>query len=103
MYDSLLEYRGTFRFASHVELDRALSEVREHLEDVELDTDRGWLQYLSRRGMTIHVDAALPTFADRYVAAAVLGSLAEGAVEGCVDVTIGNQLVDAFVSRRDLL
>ena len=104
MHDAMLECRGSFRYATHAALDRALCEAREHLEDTEVsELDLSWMRFLSRRGMTLIVDAAFPHTADRYVAAAVLGALAHTAVEGHVDVTIGSQLVDAFVSESDPL
>jgi hypothetical protein len=98
MHDSSLPCHGSFRYNNHDALDRALCEVRDHLDDVELSDDEStWLRSLTRRGMTLVVAASLPRSADRHVAAAVLGALAQTAVEGHVDVTIGSQLVDAFV------
>jgi len=91
----MLEYRGSFRYANHTALDRALSDARDHLEDVD------WMQYVARRGMTVVVDATLPPSADHQIAAAVVGALAYAAIEGHVDVTIGSQLLDAFVSGAD--
>lgn len=92
----MLDYRGSFRYASREDLDRALCDARDHLED-----DASWMQFLFRRGTTVFVDATLPPSADRQIAAAVLGALADTAVEGHVDVTIGSQLLDAYVSQSD--
>jgi hypothetical protein len=102
MQNAHLVYRGSFRYADHDALDRALCEAREYLDDDELaELDRRWMQFLSRRGMTVHVEAILPSTSDRYLAAAVLGALARSAVEGRVDVTIGNDILDAIAPEGD--
>lgn len=99
MQHALLEYRGSFRYADQDALDRALGEVRDHLSDEEAgEPDQQWMKYLWRRGMTLHVEALLPATADRQIAAAVVGALARGAVEGCVHMRRGNHLIDEFVS-----
>jgi hypothetical protein len=95
--DNVLACRGSFRYATHEQLLHALHEAREHLADLEEEA-----RFLLRRGMNVLVDAVLPHTADRHVTAAVLGALAQSAVEGHVDVTIGNQLVDAFVCEGGL-
>lgn len=95
-----IEFAGSFRYASQFDLDRALCAAQACLEDDELgDLDRLWLQWLSRRGTVVRVAAVLPPTIDRYVAAAVVGSLAEHAIEGVVDVTCGCHLVDAFCAE----
>ena len=97
---ALLEYRGSFRYIDPSAVERAIREAGDHLEDDALsELDREWMRYVRRRGTTLHVDAVLPASADRYVAAAVIGALARGAIEGCVDVMSGNDLLDAFTSE----
>jgi hypothetical protein len=92
-----LEYRGSFRYIDQRAVDLAIGEAAEHLEDDGLShLDREWMRFVRRRGTTLHVEATLPTSADRYVAAAVLGALAKRAIEGCVDVMRGGHVVDAF-------
>jgi hypothetical protein len=102
MLHSFLEFRGSFRYRSHDALDQALCEARDHLDDDQLcDVDREWMRYLSRTGLTVHVEAILPDSADPYVAAAVLGSLSRPAVEGRVHVTRGMQVLDTFASPAE--
>ena len=91
-----LEYRGSFRYIDVDALDAALTEATEHL-DVD---DFEWMRFVSRRGTTIRIEAVVPASVDRHVAAAVLGTLAELAIEGCVACTRGDRLVDAFTSER---
>lgn len=93
----LLEYRGSFRYVDRQAVERAFVEASEHLDDDTLaDVDREWMRFVQRRGTTIHVDAVLPASADRHIAAAVLGALARSAIEGCVDVKRGGDVLDAF-------
>jgi len=100
MTDVRIEFRGSFRYADHNALDRALCEARDMLDDDELtDLERRWMSFLSRRGMTVHVDAALPETTDRYIAAAVVGALARTAVAGQVQITRGAQVLDAITSN----
>ena len=91
------EYRGSFRYVDQRAIDLAIHEAHEHLEDDGIsDLDREWIRRLWQRGTTIHVDVVMPPTADSYVAAGVLGALASRAIEGCVDVTRGGDIVDAF-------
>lgn len=95
-----LEFHGSFRYASRDALDRALCEARDHLDDDELgEIDRRWMQFLSRRGMTVHVAAIVPDTIDRYLAAVVLGALARGSAEGKVELIRGNKLLDTFTAE----
>src|SRR5688572_447292 len=97
MQNAFLEFRGTFDYASLAAVDHAMREAREHLDDDDVsDLDREWMRYISQRGMTVHVSAVLPDYADRFVAAAILGALARRAVAGRVDVTRGNRWIDTF-------
>lgn len=97
---TVLEYRGSFRYLDQRALELAIGEAAEHLEDDGIsELDREWMRFVSRRGTTVHVDATLPTSADRYIAAAVLGALARSAIEGCVDVKRGDHVLDAFASE----
>ena len=91
-----LEYRGSFRYIDVNTLDAAIVEATEHL-DVD---DFEWMRFVTRRGTTIRVEAVVPASVDRQGAAAVLGALAQRAVEGCVDCTRGDTLVDAFACER---
>ncbi len=102
MQNLKLEFRGSFRYANHDALDRALCEARDMLDDDELtELERRWMSFLSRTGMTVHVDAILPETTDRYIAAAVIGALARTAVAGQVHVTRGQQLLDAIASNDE--
>jgi hypothetical protein len=97
MQHALLEYRGSFRYPNLDALDRALGEVRDHLDDEDpSDPENAWMRYLWRHGMTLHVEAILPASADRHVAAAVVTALAREAIDGCVRVTCGATTLDAF-------
>lgn len=100
MQNAFVEFHGSFRYATFAALDRALHEARDHLDDDEVsDQDRDWMRHLCQRGMTVHVNAVLPEYADRFLAAAILGALARRAVDGRVDVTRGSQRLDTFASE----
>ena len=78
-------------------VERAIRDAGDQLEDDALsELDREWMRHVRRRGTTVHVEAVMPPSSDRYVVAAVIGALAAGAIEGCVDVMLGNPILDAF-------
>ena len=100
MQNSFVEFHGSFTYDTFGAIDSALREARECLDDDELsEHDRDWMRYVCQRGMTVHVNAVLPEYADRFLAAAILGAFARRAVAGRVDVTRGNQRLDTFASE----
>ena len=100
MQNAFLEFHGTFDYATFEALDRSIREAREHLDDEDVnELDREWMRYVCQRGMTVHINAVLPEYADRFIAAAVVSALARRAVNGRVDVTRGNQRIDTFASE----
>jgi hypothetical protein len=101
MQDSPIEFRGTYRYATTVELERTLAAVRERIEDEELvDLDTEWMRSFVRSGPLLTFDIVLPIAADRYLAAAVFDTLASTAIEGVVEASSGGRCLDWFPAER---
>jgi len=96
-----IEVRGSYRYASRGELDRAIASARERIDDDELASlEPDWLRAFVRRGTTLRVEATMPLTADRFLASAVLDALARDAIEGVVEVLAGGRCLDWFPSRK---
>jgi len=104
MQHAQIEFRGTYRYASIVDLERALMSARKRIEDEELvDVDLEWMRSFIKAGTTLQVSVVLPIAADRYLAAAVLDTLASTALEGVVEASSGGRCLDWFpAERRDI-
>ena len=90
-------FRGCYHYESSDSLDRALEAARDYLEDDD-DMERGLFAGFRRRGTTLFVDATMPMLADRYVATAVLGTLAWHARDGIVEAYRGESVIDQIIS-----
>lgn len=102
MLNQAIEFRGTYRYTSTAELERALVAARDRIADDELaDLEPDWTRAFQRLGATLRVDVQLPHSADRYLAAAVLETLASTAIEGVVEARRGGLCLDWFPSHGD--
>lgn len=82
--EPLTHLKGTYRYASRGDLDRALAQALDHMHDD--DHEAGLPHDMFRtRGTTLRVDLALPAAACRFVAATVMEILAGRAIEGVVE------------------
>jgi hypothetical protein len=103
MHHGAIEFRGMYRYPDLDNLELALSEARELIDDEELaDLEPDWLRSFVRAGTTLRVTAMLPVEADRYLAAAVLEVLARPAIEGVVEASRDGKRLDWFPSRAEL-
>jgi PAS domain-containing protein len=101
MQHDAFELRGSYRYPSLVELDRALIAARARIEDDELaDLEPDWMQAFVRRGTTLRVQVLLPAAADRFLAAEVIQTLARSAVEGVIEINRDGRCVDWFPSQQ---
>lgn len=92
-------FRGCYHYESPEALDRALAEARAYLDDEELvAVEQRLFAGFRRRGATLFVDARIPMIADRYFAAAVLGTLAWHARDGIVEAYRGEHMIDRIIS-----
>jgi hypothetical protein len=102
MRDESIELRGTYRYPDSLTLERALTAAREQLdEDDHSDLDDAWLGACVRQGSVLRVHARLGHGGDRFLAAAVLETLAREAVEGVVEARRGGVAVDFFPYGQD--
>src|SRR5215510_10750813 len=70
MQHELIEFRGTYLYANHEALERALTMARQQIvEDGDLDVE--WLRCFIKHGARLFVRAELPISADRFAAAAI--------------------------------
>jgi hypothetical protein len=99
MRDQVIDFRGTYRYATQADLERALVSAREGLDDDAGDHDIEWLDSFVRVGSTLLVNAKLPLAGDRFVAACVLEALANHAIAGVVEATRDGRFLDWFPSR----
>lgn len=98
-----IEFRGSYRYPSPAELDRALAAARTRIaDDDHADIEPDWTHAFQRLGATLRIDVALPHAADRYLAAAVLESLASTAIEGIVEARRGGLTLDWWASSGGL-
>jgi hypothetical protein len=95
-----IEFRGSYRYATITDLERALAAARDHIADDELgDGDADWMRSFTTAGTVLRVTARLPIATDRFVAAAVFDTLAAAAVEGVVEASCGGRRLDWFPSK----
>jgi hypothetical protein len=100
MQHEALELRGSYVYSSLAALESAVSAARSQLEDDELgDIEPAWIDTFVRRGTTLRIHAQLPTAADHFLAAEVLQTLADTAVEGVVELSRAGRCVDWFPSQ----
>ena len=91
--------RGVYRYSSRVELERALADARALLDDDdEGELDRNWLDRFVRKGVSLRVDAVVPSLADRYLTAEILRSLSNRAIDGVVETSHAGHCLDWFPS-----
>jgi hypothetical protein len=94
------ELRGTYVYASVDAVKSALAAARARLEDDELgELEPGWLDAFVRRGTVLSIHSWLPIAADRFLAAEVLQTLARGAVDGVVELSLAGRCIDWFPSH----
>ena len=94
----MIELRGSYRYATPADLERALAAARAQLHDDDLDD--AWLHAFTRRGTTLAVNARLD-LGDPFAAAHVVQTLAEHAIEGVIDVQRG-RAVDSFAPGDEI-
>jgi hypothetical protein len=100
MMHEAFELRGSYQYADVAALENALSAARTRIEDDELgEIEPDWIQSFVRRGTRLSVRVELPAAADRYLAAEVLQTLAETAVDGVIEISRGGRCVDWFPSQ----
>jgi len=100
MQHDQFEVRGSYHYPDTTTLEDALLAARTRIEDDELgEIEPDWIKAFQRRGTRLTVQAQLPAAADRYLAAAVLETLAATAVEGVVEISRGGRCVDWFPSQ----
>jgi hypothetical protein len=94
------ELRGSYHYPSVAVLEDALLAARTRIEDDELgEIEPSWVNTFVKRGTKLCVQSQLPAAADRFLAAAVLETLASTAVEGVVEISRGGRCVDWFPSQ----
>jgi hypothetical protein len=99
MHDAF-ELRGSYRYQDIAALENALSAARTRIEDDELgEIEPDWIDAFVKRGTQLSVQAVLPVAADRFLAAEVLQTLAETAVDGVIEISRGGRCVDWFPSQ----
>jgi hypothetical protein len=98
MQHDVIRVRGTFRYVSAAALDRALAIARVNLDDDEFADADEWLDTFAVTGRELHADTTLPFAADRFVAAAVLESLASAAIGGVIELRNGDRPIDFFAA-----
>ena len=96
-----IDVRGSYRYATGADLERAIVNARERIDDDELAAlEPDWLHAFVRRGTTLRVETTMPITADRFLASAVLEALACEAVEGVVEVRSRGRCLDWFPSQK---
>ena len=94
-----IEFRGSYRYPSVTELERALAAARTRIaDDDHADLEPDWTRAFKRLGATLRVEVALPHAGDRYLAAAVVEVLASTAIEGVVEARRGGLTLDWWAS-----
>jgi hypothetical protein len=100
MQHDAFQLRGSYHYANAAALESALTAARTRIEDDELgELELDWMNTFVRRGTRLVVQAQLPAAADRFLAAAVLETLASTAVEGVVEISRAGRCVDWFPSQ----
>jgi hypothetical protein len=99
MHD-LVHFHGTYRYATRASLEHAISSARAVLADDDApEIESAWMRCFVTHGTTLTVN--LTSRADRFSAAAVFDTLAERAIEGAVEASLGDAHIDFFPSGGD--
>lgn len=100
MMHEAFELRGSYRYQDIAALESALSAARTRIEDDELgEVEPDWIDAFVKRGTRLSVQTVLPAAADRFLAAEVLQTLAETALDGVIELSRGGRCVDWFPSQ----
>lgn len=100
MMHEAFELRGSYRYQDIAALESALSAARTRIEDDELgEVEPDWIDAFVKRGTRLSVQTVLPAAADRFLAAEVLQTLAETALDGVIEISRGGRCVDWFPSQ----
>lgn len=98
MQQSVVRFHGSYRYASKLDLDDAISRARAHLADEDIE-DATWIRYFVSRGSLLTVNVDVNDHAEhRFAAANVFLILAHGAIDGAVEARRGETTVDVFAS-----
>jgi hypothetical protein len=96
----LVHFHGTYRYATRASLEHAISSARAVLADEDAsEAEVAWMRCFVTRGTVLTIN--LTSRVDRFCAAAVFDTLAELAVEGAVEASVGNARIDLFASGPD--
>ena len=96
----VVHFHGTYRYATRASLEHAITSARAVLADEDTSeaelAEVAWMRCFVTRGTLLTVN--LMARVDRFCAAAVFDTLAELAVEGAVEASLGNTRIDLFAS-----
>lgn len=101
MQHEIIEFRGSYRYADLMSLQRVLHRARVELDDDD-ESNPAWIRGFVARGTTLNVSLSVAAAAqERFIAANVLLILAHGAIEGAVEARHRDQQIDLFPSGCD--